>query len=159
MSIELVMLSNHLILCRLLLLLPSIFPSIRVFSNDLALCIRWPKYWSFSISASNWITLLSTWNTVNQLYFNFKKRAERILVLDCKVKFSETEACYCLGKHEFSSIPEASSGTSWSPKPLRSYPPESTTEKNKSWHCTISQISSFPYFLLHLGDLAVLHPL
>ena len=53
MSIELVMPSNHLILCCLLLLLPSIFPSIRVFSNDSALCIRWPKYWSFSISPSN----------------------------------------------------------------------------------------------------------
>ena len=50
MSIESVMSSNHLILCRALLLLPSIFPSIRVFSNDLALHIRWPKYWSFSFS-------------------------------------------------------------------------------------------------------------
>ena len=52
MSIESVMPSNHLILCRLLLLLPSIFPSIRVFSNELALCIRWPKYWSFTFSLS-----------------------------------------------------------------------------------------------------------
>ena len=50
MSIESVMPSNHLILCRPLLLLPSIFSSIRVFSNESALCIRWPKYWSFSIS-------------------------------------------------------------------------------------------------------------
>ena len=55
MSIELVMPSNHFILCRPLLLLPSIFPSIRVFSNESALCIRWPKYWSvsFNISPSN----------------------------------------------------------------------------------------------------------
>ena len=55
MSIMSVMPSNHLILCRLLLCLPSIFPSIRVFSNELALHIRWPKYWSFSfyISPSN----------------------------------------------------------------------------------------------------------
>ena len=53
MSIELVMPSNHLILCRPLLLLPSIFPSIRVFSNESILHIRWPKYWSFSISPSN----------------------------------------------------------------------------------------------------------
>ena len=52
MSIESVMPSNHLILCRLLLL-PSIFPRIRVFSNELTLCIRWLKYWSFSISSSN----------------------------------------------------------------------------------------------------------
>ena len=52
MSIELVMLSNHLILFHPLLLLPSIFPIIRVFSNYSALCIRWPKYWSFSFSIS-----------------------------------------------------------------------------------------------------------
>ena len=50
MSIESVMPSNHFTLCHPLLLLPSIFPSIRVFSNESALCIRWPKYWSFSIS-------------------------------------------------------------------------------------------------------------
>ena len=55
MSIELVMPSDHLILCRPLLLLPSIFPRIRVFSNESVLLIRWPKYWSlsFSISPSN----------------------------------------------------------------------------------------------------------
>ena len=52
MSTELVMPSNHLILCPALLLLPSIFPSIRVFSNDSALHIRWPKYWSFSFNIS-----------------------------------------------------------------------------------------------------------
>ena len=71
MSIESVMPSNHLILCHPHLLLPSIFPSIRVFSNELALRIRWPKYWSFSISPSNeysefnsfrtdWFTLLAS---------------------------------------------------------------------------------------------------
>ena len=53
MFIESVMPSNHLVLCCPLLLLPSIFPSIRVFSSELALQIRWPKYWSFSISPSN----------------------------------------------------------------------------------------------------------
>ena len=52
-SIVSVMPSNHLILCHPLLLPPSIFPSIRVFSNESVLCIRWPKYWSFSISPSN----------------------------------------------------------------------------------------------------------
>ena len=52
MSIESVMPSNHLILCRPLLLLPSIFPSIRVFSDESALWIRWPKYWSFSFNIS-----------------------------------------------------------------------------------------------------------
>ena len=52
MSIELVMPSSHLTLCHPLLLPPSIFPSIRVFSNELVICIRWPKYWSFSFSIS-----------------------------------------------------------------------------------------------------------
>ena len=52
MSTESVMPSNHLILCHPLLLLPSIFPTIRVFSNESALCIRWPKYWSFSFKIS-----------------------------------------------------------------------------------------------------------
>ena len=52
MSIELVMPSNHLILCHPLLLLPSVFPSIRVFSNESVFCIRWPEYWSFSFSIS-----------------------------------------------------------------------------------------------------------
>ena len=65
MSIALVMLSNHLILCCSLLLLPSIFPSIRVFSNESALCIRWPKYWSlsFSISPSNEFSRLISFRT------------------------------------------------------------------------------------------------
>ena len=64
MSIELVTPSNHLILCHPLLLLPSIFPSIRVFSNELALCIRWPEYWIFSFSIrvfSNELALCIRW--------------------------------------------------------------------------------------------------
>ena len=80
MSIELVMSFNHLILCRPLLLLPSIFPSIRVFSNESILHIRWPKYWSFnfSISPSNeysgmisfrldWLDLLAVQGTLKSL--------------------------------------------------------------------------------------------
>ena len=80
MSIELVMPSNHLILCRPLLLLPSIFPSIGVFSNESVVRIRWPKYWSFSfsISASNeysglisfrmdWLDLLAVQGTLKSL--------------------------------------------------------------------------------------------
>ena len=79
-SIELVMPSSHLILCRPLLLLPSIFPSIRVFSSESALHIRWPKYWSFSfnISPSNehrglisfriyWLDLLAVQGTLKSL--------------------------------------------------------------------------------------------
>ena len=80
MSIELVMPSDHLILCCPLLLPPSIFPSIRVFSNESALCIRWPKYWSFSfsISSSNellglisfrmdWLDILAVQGTLKSL--------------------------------------------------------------------------------------------
>ena len=80
MSIESVMPSNHLILCYPLLLLPSIFPSIRVFSNEAALCIRWPKYWSFSFSISpsnvhpglisfrmDWLDLLAVQGTLKSL--------------------------------------------------------------------------------------------
>ena len=74
MSIESVMPSNHFILCRPLLLLPSIFPSIRVFPNEWALHIRWPKYWSFRFSPSNeysglisfrmdWLDLLTVQDT------------------------------------------------------------------------------------------------
>ena len=73
-----VMLSNHLILCHLFLLPPSIFPSIRVFSNESVLRIRWPKYWSFSISPSNeysglisfridWFDLLAVQGTLRSL--------------------------------------------------------------------------------------------
>ena len=79
MPIELVMPSNHLILCRPLLLLPSIFPSIRVFSNESVLCIRWLKYWSFSLSISSsneysgltsfrmdWLDLLAVQGTLQE---------------------------------------------------------------------------------------------
>ena len=62
-SIELVVPPNHLILCRPLLLLPLIFASIRVFSSESALCIRWPKYWSFSISPFNEYSELISFRT------------------------------------------------------------------------------------------------
>ena len=87
MSIESVMPSNHLILYRPLLLLPSIFPSIRVFSNESALCIRWPKYWSFSfnISPSNehpglifrmdWLNLLAVQGTLKSLLQHHSSKA------------------------------------------------------------------------------------
>ena len=76
MSIELVMTSNHLILCHPLLLLPSIVPSIRVFSNESAICIRWPKYWSFSPTNEysgliffriDWLALLAAQETFKSL--------------------------------------------------------------------------------------------
>ena len=87
-SIELVMPSNHLILCRPLLLLPSIFPSIRVFSNELVLRIRWPKYWSFSFSISpsneysglisfrmDWLDLLAVQGTLRSLLQHHSSKA------------------------------------------------------------------------------------
>ena len=86
MSIELVMPSNHLILCHLLLLSPSVFPSIRVFSNESVLHIRWPKYWSFSFSISpsneylalisfrtDWFDLLAVLGTLKSLQHHSSK--------------------------------------------------------------------------------------
>ena len=91
MSIELVMPSKHLILCHLLPLLPSIFPSIRVFSNETALHIRWPKYWSFSfnISPSNehpglisfrmdWLDLLAVQGTRKSLLQHHSSKASNL---------------------------------------------------------------------------------
>ena len=86
MSIASVMPSRHLILCHPLLLLPSIFLSIRVFSSELALCIRWPKYWSFSISPSseysgfissriNWFDFLAVQGTLKSLLQHYNSKA------------------------------------------------------------------------------------
>ena len=88
MSIELVMPSNYLILCHPLLLLPSIFPSIRVFSNESVLCIRWPKYWSFSFNISpfnehpglisfrmDWLDLFAVQGTLESLLQHHSSKA------------------------------------------------------------------------------------
>ena len=96
-SIESVMSSNHLILCHPLLLLPSIFPSIRIFSSELALHIRWPKYWSisFSISPSNaysglisfridWFDLFAVQRTLKSLFQNHNSKAS---ILQCSAFF------------------------------------------------------------------------
>ena len=95
--IELVMSSNHLILCRPLVLLPSIFPSIRVFSKESVLHIRWPKYWSFSfnISPSNeysglisfkidWFDLLAVQGTLKSLLQHHSSKAS---ILQCSAFF------------------------------------------------------------------------
>ena len=92
MSIESVMPSNHLILCHPLLLLPSIFPSIRVFSNESALHIRWPKYWSFSFSISpsseysglisfrvDWLDLLAVQGTLKSLLQHHSSKTSILL--------------------------------------------------------------------------------
>ena len=89
MSIKSVIPSNHLILCCPLLLLPSIFPSINVFCNELALCIRWPKYWSFSISPP------SEYSDLDFRFFN--------------------ENIYFFGLHSIGSWP---SDQGWDPCPL-----------------------------------------
>ena len=91
MSIEPVMPSNHLILCHPLLLLPSVFPGIRVFSNGSALCIRWPKYWSFSFSISpsnehpglisfrmDWLDLLAVQGTLKSF---LQQHSSKLLIL------------------------------------------------------------------------------
>ena len=96
-SIKLVMPSNHLILCRPLLLLPSIFPSIRVFSNESVLGIRWPKYWSFSFSIIpsneylglisfriNWFDLLAVQGTLKSLLQHHSSKAS---ILQCSAFF------------------------------------------------------------------------
>ena len=96
-SIESVMPPNQLILCRPLLLLPSIFPSIRVFSNESVLCIRWPQYWSFSFSISpsseysglisfrmNWLDLLAVQGTLKSLLQHHSSKAS---ILWCSTFF------------------------------------------------------------------------
>ena len=97
MSINLVMPSNYFILCRPLLLLPSVFPSIRIFSKESVFCIRWPKYWrfSFSISPSNeysglmsfrmdWLDLLAVQRTLNGLLQHHSSKAS---ILQCSAFF------------------------------------------------------------------------
>ena len=95
MPIESVKPSNHLVLCCPLLLLPSIFPCIRVFSNESALPIRWLKYWSFSISPSNeysgviyfridWLDLLAVYGTFKSL---FQQHSSKASVLQCSAFF------------------------------------------------------------------------
>ena len=91
MSIESMMLSNHLILCHPLLLLPSVFSSIKVFSNELALHIRWPSYWSFSFSISpsseytelisfriDWFDLLAVRGTLKSLLQHHSLKASNL---------------------------------------------------------------------------------
>ena len=95
MSIKSVMPSSHLVLCRPLLLLPSIFPSIRVFSNEPVLHIRWLKYWSFSISPSNeysalisfrmdWLDLLAVQGTLKSL---LQHQSSKASILQCLAFF------------------------------------------------------------------------
>ena len=97
MSVELVMLSSHLIPCRPLLLLPPIPPSIRVFSNESTLCMRWPKYWSFSFNVSpsneysglislrmNWLDLLAVQGTLKHLLQHHSSKAS---ILQCSAFF------------------------------------------------------------------------
>ena len=128
MFIELVMPSNHFVLCHPLLFLASIFPSIRVFSNEVTLPIRWPNYWSLSISLSNeysgvisfrmdWLDLLAVQGTVKSL---LQYRSSKTSVLQCSAFFM-----------------------------VHLSHPYMTTEKNHSFHykdlCWQSGISAFYY--------------
>ena len=112
MSIELVMPSNHLNFCCPLLLLPSIFPSIRVFSNESVLHIRWPKYWSFSFSISpsheysglisfriDWFDLLIIQRTLISL---LQQHSSKASILQCSVFFMVQFSGLCIWKnHSF----------------------------------------------------------
>ena len=128
MSVELMMLSNHLVLCHSLLLLPSTFPSTRVFSNESALPIRWPNYWSFSFSISpssefkvdffriDWLDLLAIQRTLKDLLQHHSSKAS---VLQRSAFFTvqlshpymttgETIAltrCYCFVTHAQNRLP------------------------------------------------------
>ena len=108
MSIESVMPFNHLILCCPFLLFPSLFPSIRVFSNESSLRLRWPKYWSFSISPSNdysglisfridWFYLLAVQGTLKSLLRHHSSKAS---VLQCSAFFvvQLSHLCMTAGK-------------------------------------------------------------
>ena len=110
MSVESVMPPNHLILCRPLLLMLSIFSSIRIFSNELALCIRWPKYWSFSFSISpsneylglisfriDWFDLLAVQGTLKGL---LQHHSSKTLILRCLAFFMVqlSHVCMTTGK-------------------------------------------------------------
>ena len=110
MSIESVMPFNHLVICHPLLLLPSIFPSIGVFSNELALHIRWPKYWHFSVSISpsneysglisfkiDWFDLLAVQGTLKSLLQHHSSKAS---ILWCLVFFMVqlSHPCMTTGK-------------------------------------------------------------
>ena len=96
-SIESVMPCNHLIFCCLLLLLPLVFPSIKVFCNELAVCIRWPKYWSFSFSISpsneysglisfkiDWFDLLAVQGSLKSIFQHHNSKAS---ILQCSAFF------------------------------------------------------------------------
>ena len=103
MSVELVMLSYYFILCYSPLLLPSIFPSIRVFSSEPALCIRWPKYWSFNFSISpcneysglisfrmDWLDILAVQGTLKSL---FQHHSSKVSILQCSAFFIVQLSC------------------------------------------------------------------
>ena len=124
MSIELVMLSNHLILCRPLLLPLSIFPSIKVFFNESVLCIRWPKYWSFSLSISpsneysvlisfrmDWLDLLAVQEihiVVIVIFFRCSLRARSVLSAHSYTSTkSHSEGLYPCFQFQLSSVSQS----------------------------------------------------
>ena len=114
MSTESMMPSNHLILCHPLLLLPSIFPSIRVFSNESALCIRWPKYWSFSFNISpsseysglissrmDWLDLLAVQGTLKSLLQHHSSKASAFFTVQLSHPYMTTGKTITLTRRTF----------------------------------------------------------
>ena len=119
MSIELVMPSNHLVLCHPLLCLSSIFPSSKVFSNELVLRIRWPKYWSFSFSISpsneysglvsfrmDWLDLLAVQGTLKSLFQHHSSKASILphsafFVVQLSCLYMTTGKTIALTRHNF----------------------------------------------------------
>ena len=114
MSIESVMPSNHLSLCRPLLLLPSIFPSIRVFSNESVLRIRWPKYWSFSFSISpsnehsglisfrmDWLDLLAVQGALKSHLQHHSSKASAFFIVQLSLPYMTTGKTIALTRRTF----------------------------------------------------------
>ena len=156
MSIELVMPSNHLILCYPLLLLPSIFPSIRVFSNKSVLCTRWPKYWSFNfiISPSNehsglisfridWLDLLAVQGVLKSLIQHHSSKAWILLkpyiLKISKLKFRQLRGTRAIFKPTLtSSLYTTLEYPASPPSTTYSHNPEMDSSQSVSWyscHC------------------------
>ena len=154
MSTELVMPSSHLILCHPLLLLPSIFPNIKIFSNKSVLCTRWPKYWSFNfiISPSNeysglisfridWLDLLAVQGVLKSLLQHYSSKASILLkpyiLKISKLKFRQLRGTRAIFKPNLTSSLYTTLEYPASP-PSTTYSPEMDSSQSVSWyscHC------------------------
>ena len=156
MSTELVMPSSHLILCHPLLLLPSIFPNIKIFSNKSVLCTRWPKYWSFNfiISPSNeysglisfridWLDLLAVQGVLKSLLQHYSSKASILLkpyiLKISKLKFRQLRGTRAIFKPNLtSSLYTTLEYPASPPSTTYSHNPEMDSSQSVSWyscHC------------------------